>query len=259
MTGNGADYRGVQTRSRSGYLCQQWDATTPHDNSALVSSTIYPNAGLANNNYCRNPVNASSSNQASTIWCYTTDTSIEWELCTPIGVIQAACPGGYKVPDETNRDILKYSSYVIWGLSGVWLLLVALLYRRIQLAIGLNEVAAQFLAHTPSILVIPRPSPCWALFGFFAGDCRPHSCCLRCQTITLPQKPTKAMRLLTEQIPWQASAPTAGQRPSCTSLCHWAAINRVPRSSAGDAHRHATFLTGGGQSPSFASCGTTIS
>jgi len=154
-TGNCADYRGVQTRTRSGYLCQQWDATTPHDHSSEYSSALFPDSGLAGNNYCRNPVNATSPNQASTIWCYTTDAEIVWELCTPLGLIQPACPSGYKVGSQTSRDILKYSSYVIWGLAGVWLLIVAFLHRRVMLAIGLNEVAAKFLAHTPTVLLVP--------------------------------------------------------------------------------------------------------
>jgi len=152
-------------------LCQKWDDITPHDHSDTYSSTLFPNSGLAGNNYCRNPVNASDPNQASTIWCFTTDTTKVWELCTPLGVIQAACPSGYKVCSENMRDILKYSSYVIWGLAGVWLLLVAFLHRRIALAIGLNEVAAKFLAHTPAILLVPAAQSllgilwvlCWGL------------------------------------------------------------------------------------------------
>jgi hypothetical protein len=38
----------------------------------------YPNKGLADGNYCRNPDGVKS------IWCYTTDSKKRWELCAPL-------------------------------------------------------------------------------------------------------------------------------------------------------------------------------
>ena len=73
---NGADYRGCQTHTRSGKLCQRWDAQTPHGHTK--GPTDHPNAGL-DENYCRNPDGWSGG-----IWCYTTDPATRWEECDPV-------------------------------------------------------------------------------------------------------------------------------------------------------------------------------
>jgi hypothetical protein len=46
--------------------------------------------GLVDNNFCRNPYNTNDINKAATIWCFTTDTSVKWQTCTPVGVIAPA-------------------------------------------------------------------------------------------------------------------------------------------------------------------------
>jgi len=159
-TGDCANYRGQQTRSRSGKLCQDWAVDTPHSISATYSAALYPNSGLTStsgvsHNYCRNPYNATDTYKASTIWCFTTDAEKRWELCTPIGVIAPACTHGYAVSGQTMRDVLKVCSYVIWALALVWVLLVLCFFNRIRLAIALNEVAARFVATTPRIVIVP--------------------------------------------------------------------------------------------------------
>lgn len=91
------DYRGCQMYTRSGRLCQNWDATSPHShsytpwdkpNSGLTSYYRYRGPGRASvevegeaHNFCRDP---SGSGQP---WCYTTDPRSEyrWEYCDPIG------------------------------------------------------------------------------------------------------------------------------------------------------------------------------
>lgn len=47
-------------------------------------------SGLASNSFCRNPYNTSDINKAATIWCFTTDTSVKWQTCSPVGVIAPA-------------------------------------------------------------------------------------------------------------------------------------------------------------------------
>ena len=76
-SGTGCDgYRGYQTQTRSGYTCQKWDAQYPHEHTR--TSSEYPEGGLEDNNFCRNP------DGGPTIWCYTTDASKRWEACDPI-------------------------------------------------------------------------------------------------------------------------------------------------------------------------------
>jgi len=68
----GADYRGCQNTTRSGYTCQRWDSQSPHSHSR--TRAYYPNAGL-DANYCRNP------DGEPTVWCYTTSENKRWEYC----------------------------------------------------------------------------------------------------------------------------------------------------------------------------------
>merc|ERR1719187_2788019 len=59
------DYKGKQTKTRSGKTCQKWSSMTPH-------MSRYP---LLPSNYCRNPDGEPS------IWCYTTDPNKRWDYC----------------------------------------------------------------------------------------------------------------------------------------------------------------------------------
>jgi len=76
LTGSGADYRGCQTKTRSGRTCQNWDSQTPHHHSWRNEAK-----GSAGNNYCRNP---DGDTTTLTIWCYTTDPNKRWEYCDPL-------------------------------------------------------------------------------------------------------------------------------------------------------------------------------
>ena len=72
---NGSDYRGFQTKTRSGRTCQRWDRQSPQKHSRRPQ--FYPLSGL-DRNYCRNP------DSAGNIWCYTTDRKKRWEYCNPL-------------------------------------------------------------------------------------------------------------------------------------------------------------------------------
>ncbi|XP_072182245.1 uncharacterized protein [Diadema setosum] len=76
------DYRGLISVTRSGRTCQRWTVQAPHQHSRTPAN--YPNAGLGDHNYCRNPDNV------NTAWCYTTDRSRRWEYCD-IGEAQTTC------------------------------------------------------------------------------------------------------------------------------------------------------------------------
>ena len=77
LSGNGQDYRGCQTKTRSGRTCQAWDSQKPHKHDRTPENL--PNYGLEGN-YCRNP------GKGATIWCLTTDPNKMWEYCDPIMV-----------------------------------------------------------------------------------------------------------------------------------------------------------------------------
>ncbi|CAK0879407.1 unnamed protein product [Prorocentrum cordatum] len=163
MTGDGSDYVGYQTLTRSGTLCQEWAIGTPHSQPYQNASSFAGSPGsLADvRNYCRNPA------AASTIWCFTVDTEKVWELCSPIGVLQPDCPSGYAVSSESNREAMKIVAYVLWTFAGIWLLLVWCLLQRIRLAIATSKVAALFVMHTPGIVLVPVVQVvvgiCWCL------------------------------------------------------------------------------------------------
>jgi len=76
FTGNGADYRGCQTRTRSGRTCMKWTSQSPHRHTRTDRN--FPNKGLGDHNYCRNP------DGDRTLWCYTTDPSSRFEYCDPL-------------------------------------------------------------------------------------------------------------------------------------------------------------------------------
>ena len=79
LTGDGADYRGAQTKTRSGLECQKWLNQAPHMHKATVLR--YPNSGLFDvgfENACRNP------DGDATIWCYTMSPTKLWEACDPL-------------------------------------------------------------------------------------------------------------------------------------------------------------------------------
>jgi hypothetical protein len=158
MSGNGADYRGVQTRTRTGRTCQHWDMQAPHAHTYTNAS--YPDADLRSN-FCRNPAGAAS------IWCYTTDPEKAWDLCVPIGTINAQCPQGFEVQSEEMRKALEIFAFVIWAFALLWLLVVCCFCKQINLAVKLNKVAAIFVYNTPSVLVVPMVQAlvgiCWCL------------------------------------------------------------------------------------------------
>ncbi|XP_070547411.1 cadherin EGF LAG seven-pass G-type receptor 2-like [Ptychodera flava] len=70
---NGSDYRGTVSMTVNGNTCQEWTEQTPHSHEYTPEN--YPNAGLGEHNYCRNPGGENSA------WCYTTNSSVRWELC----------------------------------------------------------------------------------------------------------------------------------------------------------------------------------
>eukprot|EP00930_Biecheleria_cincta_P047272 TRINITY_DN32732_c0_g1_i1.p1 TRINITY_DN32732_c0_g1~~TRINITY_DN32732_c0_g1_i1.p1 ORF type:complete len:942 (-),score=124.05 TRINITY_DN32732_c0_g1_i1:243-3068(-) len=156
LHGDGHAYTGVQFVTTSGLRCAKWGK--PGTNAENYTAALYPDSRLAGDpyhSYCRNPYNASDLNKGSTIWCFTTDTTIKWQECRPVGVILPECKDGYAVNNEIVREVLKVCAYILWVLGGIYLILVCIFQDRIRLAIAVNKVAATFVAHTPRILLVP--------------------------------------------------------------------------------------------------------
>lgn len=70
---DGRDYRGQRNFTASGLACQNWLDMSPHAHQR--SADAFPDMGLGDHNFCRNP------DQESAPWCYTTDENVLFELC----------------------------------------------------------------------------------------------------------------------------------------------------------------------------------
>ena len=68
-------YLGCQNKTVTGKTCQKWTSQHPHKHSRTNAN--YPNKGIGNHNFCRNP-----DNESVGIWCYTTQGK-RWESCNP--------------------------------------------------------------------------------------------------------------------------------------------------------------------------------
>ncbi|XP_072017679.1 uncharacterized protein [Amphiura filiformis] len=69
----GRDYRGSVNQTIQGKECQSWTAQYPHEHTRTPAN--YPDTGLGEHNYCRNPDHSIGP------WCYTTDPETRWAYC----------------------------------------------------------------------------------------------------------------------------------------------------------------------------------
>ena len=93
------DYRGINTATKSGKTCQKWTAQTPHSHG--VTPENYPEGGLGDHNYCRNP-----DNEPGGAWCYTIEEATRWEYCD-LGERQNICYQGKTHKTQTPLDLGK--------------------------------------------------------------------------------------------------------------------------------------------------------
>jgi len=78
-------YRGCQDHSRNGNVCENW--ITARNNWARIvdgESERFPDKGLGDHNFCRNP-----DHEPEGIWCWTATT---WEYCNPVSIVQTPPP-----------------------------------------------------------------------------------------------------------------------------------------------------------------------
>ncbi|XP_070544790.1 plasminogen-like isoform X2 [Ptychodera flava] len=77
-----SDYRGTISQTTSGKRCQKWTSQSPHTHMRTPEN--YPNKGLGDHNYCRNPDGEEKP------WCYTASSNTRWEFCD-VGVPGENC------------------------------------------------------------------------------------------------------------------------------------------------------------------------
>merc|ERR1719411_2032833 len=101
-------YRGCQDHSRTGNECQNW--ITARSNWARIvdgESERFPDKGLGDHNFCRNP-----DHEPEGIWCWTATT---WEYCNPVEPPPPCRPGediiagtfqhfGHDGPSSSDRE-----------------------------------------------------------------------------------------------------------------------------------------------------------
>lgn len=176
ISGNGQAYRGVQQVTKGVRTCQNWNATSPQPSILISPSSspagqLYAQTNGLINNYCRNPEGG-----AQYIYCYTTDPSVRWEYCDPIGVYpwDHNCPTGFVIESEDRRTYTMYFAIVLWVFGALWWLIVAVLWKRIRLAVALNKVAAHFLYNTPQVIFVPIVQALcamlWTVFWAFCAS-----------------------------------------------------------------------------------------
>ncbi|XP_077987234.1 uncharacterized protein LOC144441598 [Glandiceps talaboti] len=71
-----SDYRGTVSVTETGKTCQYWTDQSPHEHD--YTEQRFPNGGLGDHNYCRNPGKGQDN---PTVWCYTIYQYKRWENC----------------------------------------------------------------------------------------------------------------------------------------------------------------------------------
>lgn len=80
-----------------------------------------------------------------------------------IGIIACLGGGGYWVwkykdhysTTDNNYKYLQYGGYALWGLDGVFLILVLCCCSRIKLAVAIMKVTGSFIMNVPQTLLMP--------------------------------------------------------------------------------------------------------
>ena len=92
------------------------------------------------------------------------DTTAEWSSLVEG---EKACPSGYSIQSESERTTFQILSYVMFGLSGLYLIGVLIMRKRISLGIAINKVASQFVRQNMSTIFVPLMQ-CLFLIGWWA-------------------------------------------------------------------------------------------
>jgi len=107
-----AGYRGVQSKTRSGKTCQKWTVQSPQHHTRTESE--YPDKGLGDHNYCRNP-----DGEPDGIWCYTTEAGTRWEYCDPLEQSNSQSLSLVEVDTRAKCALTKKSMMSLLEVGGV--------------------------------------------------------------------------------------------------------------------------------------------
>lgn len=99
----GEGYPGLQDMTESGRSCQYWSGQKPHAHSYTGADK-----GMGNHNYCRNP-----GQSKARPWCYTQDTSKEWEYCKiPVCTPASETPEAWTAPEGLRSEGVEPCEWV---------------------------------------------------------------------------------------------------------------------------------------------------
>ena len=95
------EYRGETKETISGATCMKWTEQKPHRHSRTEEN--YPNSGLGDHNYCRNP-----DNEPEGAWCYTTNPLQRWDYCPVPSCTEDRCWDGLQKDYRGPLQITKW-------------------------------------------------------------------------------------------------------------------------------------------------------
>ena len=110
VEGIGESYKGVISKTVSGYTCQRWDS---RDSTAIeispdpiLNRSFYPAFSTSPNdhNYCRNP---DGDDNGPWCWIDTTNPNEKWEYCSQIPRCSSSNPGCGPKPTTTRRPTIS--------------------------------------------------------------------------------------------------------------------------------------------------------
>ncbi len=76
--GLGIDYRGTQSKTSSGQVCQRWDMSSPQQHQRIFPDMFGERSVSDAHNYCRNP---GYDYKSYGPWCYTMNPRVRHESC----------------------------------------------------------------------------------------------------------------------------------------------------------------------------------
>ena len=65
------------------------------------------------------------------------------------------CPSGFSITNPSSRDTIRIVGYVLFGVAGLYAILILIFRKRIKLAIAINKVASQYIRQNKLSVLVP--------------------------------------------------------------------------------------------------------